>query len=233
LKSIVYGGLDGIVTTFATVTSVAGAHLSSSIVIILGLANLIADGIAMGLGDTMSDQAEIDFNNAERGREQWEMENNLEGEMDEMLEIYVKKGMTEEDARNYLTILSRYPKIFLDTMMVEELGLMPVDPDEKPYKSGLVTFASFTGFGFIPLLSYAINLIPGAGMSDSTLFWIACVLTFCTLFVLGGVKGKLVDSSQHWWRSAAFMALNGSTAAALGYLIGFALSSLAPSSSCP
>ena len=61
LKSIVYGGLDGIITTFAVVAGVAGASLSSSIVLILGFANLIADGISMAVGDFLSSKAEREY----------------------------------------------------------------------------------------------------------------------------------------------------------------------------
>ena len=93
LKSIVYGGLDGIITTFATVTSVAGAHFSALVVIVLGISHLFADGLSMGLGDTLSSQAELEYNIAERRRERWEMDNNMDGEIEEMIAIYIKKGM--------------------------------------------------------------------------------------------------------------------------------------------
>jgi VIT1/CCC1 family predicted Fe2+/Mn2+ transporter len=81
LKSIIYGGLDGIITTFATVTSVAGAHFSSIVVIVLGISHLFADGLSMGFGDALSTQAELDYNKSERRREQWEMENNMQVSM--------------------------------------------------------------------------------------------------------------------------------------------------------
>lgn len=71
IKSIVYGGLDGILTTFAVVSSVAGAHLANSVVVIVGIANLFADGIAMGIGDFLSSSAETYFAQMERKREAW------------------------------------------------------------------------------------------------------------------------------------------------------------------
>jgi len=223
LKSIVYGGLDGIITTFATVTSVAGANLSPSIVLILGIAHLFADGISMGMGDALSEQAEIDFKNAERAREQWEMDNHLEGEVDEMVEIYTNKGVTEADARALMEIMSKYKNVFLDNMMAEELHMLPIDPDDNPLKSGLVTFGAFVLFGFIPLLSYILNLFPHFNMLSSTQFWVACCLTVFTLFVLGGLKGRLVDVKSVWWKSGLVMAINGSAAATIGFVIGFAL----------
>ena len=71
LKSAVYGGLDGIITTFATVTSVAGSGLHHSVILFLGLAHLVADGLSMGLGDALSTQAEADLYAHERRREVW------------------------------------------------------------------------------------------------------------------------------------------------------------------
>jgi len=71
IKSAVYGGLDGIITTFATVTSVAGSGLPHAVILILGLAHLVADGLSMGVGDMLSSQAEADLVNHERKREVW------------------------------------------------------------------------------------------------------------------------------------------------------------------
>lgn len=61
LKAAVYGANDGIITTFAVVAGVAGAGLSPQIVLILGLANLIADGFSMGVGDYLGERSEADL----------------------------------------------------------------------------------------------------------------------------------------------------------------------------
>lgn len=71
LKSIVFGGLDGIITTFAVIATVAGANLDVRIVILMGFANLVADGISMGFGDCLSSKAEQEFVENEYGREKW------------------------------------------------------------------------------------------------------------------------------------------------------------------
>lgn len=71
LKSIVFGGLDGIITTFAVIATVAGADLDVKIVILMGFANLVADGISMGFGDCLSSKAEQEFVENEYGREKW------------------------------------------------------------------------------------------------------------------------------------------------------------------
>ena len=90
IKSITFGGLDGIITTFAIVSATAGASsLGLGTVILMGVANLIADAISMGMGDWVSETAEIDFQRMEVARETWEFMNMPEGEIEEMCEIYV------------------------------------------------------------------------------------------------------------------------------------------------
>ena len=66
IKSIVFGGLDGIITTFSTIASVAGGGLAVESILTLGIANLIADGISMGLGDGLSSHAEAQYLGAQR-----------------------------------------------------------------------------------------------------------------------------------------------------------------------
>ena len=78
MKSLVFGGLDGIVTTFAVVAASVGGSLTSDVVLLLGFAKLIADGLAMGVGDYLSSQAEVDYTRAEHTREKWELDNHPE-----------------------------------------------------------------------------------------------------------------------------------------------------------
>lgn len=71
VKSLIFGGLDGIITTFAIVAAVAGSDMDTDVVILMGIANLLADGISMGLGDYLSEVAENNFVKKEREREMW------------------------------------------------------------------------------------------------------------------------------------------------------------------
>jgi VIT1/CCC1 family predicted Fe2+/Mn2+ transporter len=221
IKSAVYGGLDGIITTFATVTSVAGSGLPHSVILILGLAHLVADGLSMGLGDMLSSQAEADLSRHERKREEWEFDNYPEGEIEEMVELYVQKGISPADARLVVETLAKYRDAFIDIMMVEELNLMPVDEESSALRGGLVTFGAFMLFGMVPLLPYLVNLVPGMHFSADAVLLCSCICTVLTLFGLGGFKGSIVGSSI--WKSGGSMALNGSMAAACGWFIGFLL----------
>ena len=155
IKSIVFGGLDGIVTTFAIIASVQCASQGLNVVLITGVAKLLGDALAMGLGDAISERAEQTHIRGERDRERWEMTNFPEGEVAEMVEIYKEKGFSESEARAVLgamTAKPAYTDYFVDHMMAQELGhLVPAD-DENPWFDGFVTFCSFMVFGIIPLL---------------------------------------------------------------------------------
>ncbi|KAL6066732.1 Protein ccc1 [Balamuthia mandrillaris] len=246
LKSIVYGGLDGIITTFAIVAGVAGAGLATGVVIILGVANMIADGISMGMGDYLSTEAEMAFAKAERRREAWyykapipsllllfpfhsltwcvfarEVDNYIEGEIQEMVELYVSKGMSKDDAETVVGIMAKHKDLFVDVMMVEELGIM-YDPDEKPWKHGLITFTSFVIFGLVPLIAYFI-LLAAPSMDDDfdAAFMLAGILTGITLFVLGAIKSRF--TLQRWWWSGILVLFYGGLAAIASYIIGYLL----------
>jgi vacuolar iron transporter family protein len=221
IKSLIYGGLDGIITTFAVVAGVAGAELAAGIVLIMGFANLIADGISMAIGDYLSTQAENEVATAERARESWEVDTYPEGEKREMVELYEAKGIPRDDAQTMVDILAQHKEAWVDVMMVEELGI--IEADESPLKNALVTFVSFGVFGFIPLLAYVLaRFIP---LLEQRTFLAACVLTGATLFVLGAQKVRITKRS--WLRSGLEMLIIGGIAAAAAYGIGVLLRGLA------
>lgn len=221
IKNVIYGGLDGIITTFAVVAGVAGAALSPAIVLIMGFANLIADGLSMSIGDYLSTKAENEFQQAERRRETWEVENYPEGEKLELIELYTAKGLSEEDARNVTEIISKNKETWVDIMMVEELGI--IQEEESPVKSALITFSSFVIFGFIPVLTYVLSrLIPSMKIDTFTL---SSVLTGLTLFTLGALKVKV--TGKNWFISGLEMLIVGGLTASAAYGVGILLGNIA------
>ncbi len=220
LKSVVYGGLDGTITTFAVVAGVEGASLNPNVILILGFANLIADGIAMAFGDFLSTRAEQQYHATERAREEWEMENYLEGEKKELIELYEEKGISSEDATTLVGILANHPEVMVDTMMVVELGIL--EDHDSPMGNAIATFLSFAVFGFVPLVVFVV--IHFTGIQINAFLW-ACVLTGATLFSLGALKSRFV--SRAWWKSGLEILLLGGVAALAAYGIGKALESFA------
>jgi len=220
VKSLVFGGLDGIITTFAVVAASKGGSLSTEIVLLMGFANLFADGLSMGFGDFLSSKAEHEYATTEKKREKWEFDNFPEGEKREMVEIYMQRGMKEEDATIIIETMSKYEDIFVDVMMVEELGLMPPE-EESSFMNGLVTFIAFSLFGFVPLMPYLIGRLAKSGSEDA-LFASACVLTAFTLFSLGAAKARFTNQAQV--KSGLFMLINGGLAAICAYLVSWGIS---------
>ncbi|EGD72389.1 vacuolar iron family transporter [Salpingoeca rosetta] len=232
VKAAVFGGMDGIVTTFAVVASVNGADLATGVVIIMGFANLIADGISMGMGEFMSALSESQYTLSERVREEWEFDHNPEGEIKEMVDLYMEKGFSEEEATQIMTIMAKHREFFIDHMMVEELGLMPPDEGESPAKNGLVMFLSFVAFGLVPLLSYlALSTVDFGSNKSDALFGIACAMTAVALFILGAVKSRF--STQSWYMSGFSVVINGAVSAGAAYLVGLGLENLVSLNDCP
>ena len=221
IGSAVYGGLDGIITTFAVVAGVAGAELTAGVVLILGFANLFADGISMAVGDFLSTRAENEYNRAEKDRERWEVEVYPEGEKQELVELYTAKGYEEEDARQMVELIAKNKEAWVDIMMKEELEIL--EDESSPIKNAGVTFLSFCFFGFIPLLAFTVAQLY-EGLQANT-FLIASVMTGVTLFVLGALKVRI--TGQNWFRAGAEMFLVGGIAATAAYAVGVLLKGVA------
>lgn len=217
LGDMVYGGLDGIVTTFAVVSGVAGAQLGSDIILILGMANLLADGFSMAVGAYLSTQSEQEYYQREWQREAWEVEHFPEGEKAELGEIYRERGYSDEDAERLVEIQSRDPQRWVKAMMVDELGMIP--DERKPLLSGLATLLAFVVAGSIPLLIYLLGLFVPLPAKDA--FPISIALSGVALFGLGAAKVLVTQRSA--LRSGVEMLLVGSLAATVAYIVGVLL----------
>lgn len=214
----IYGASDGIVTTFAVVAGVTGAQLDPKVILILGFANLFADGFSMAIGDYLSEKSERDYIESERKRELWEVENFPDAERKEVEEIYREKGLKGEKLKQLVDIITSDKNLWVETMMKDELKLM-IDEDVLPLKSAIVTFLSFVIAGFAPLIAYVFaSFIPLFRMYS---FISASVITGLTLFVVGALKQFVTDVK--WYLVGLEMLLVGGLSATVAYLVGFLL----------
>ncbi|XP_027109719.1 uncharacterized protein [Coffea arabica] len=223
VKSIVYAGLDAIITSFSLISSISGGHLSSVDVLVLGFSNLVADGISMGFGDFISTSTERDMAANERSVTEREVANHGRPQEQELLQKYQDLGMTPSDATTVVSVLAKYRDIMVDEKMVTEKHMLPPDQTEKPWKNGLVTFAAFIVFGCAPLLAFII-LIPFT-KNDAHKFVGACVFSAFALILLGLAKAKIVG--QNYVVSVAITLSNGAIAGAAAYGIGWTLRNVA------
>jgi VIT1/CCC1 family predicted Fe2+/Mn2+ transporter len=220
VKSIVFGGLDGVITTFSIVAAVAGASLPIETALLMGFSNLIADGISMGLGDFLSSKAEHEYEASESEREQLEFEADREGEVREQVELFEKAGVTPEDAAMLASTLSRYPAVFHAVHLPAELGIAPPDDDASPGVDGVVTFGSFLLFGSVPMWTYLFTFL-AKYRDERGVFGITCLTTMLTMFALGVTQASI--TRQNRLKAGLLMTLNGSVAAASAFLVGWGL----------
>lgn len=221
LKELVYGGIDGIVTTFAVVAGFSGAalgqsetvQLSSMLVLLFGFANLFADGVSMGLGNFLSIRSDQSLYSHIRKKEAQESEVHGDIEAEETVTILMMKGFSETDARTLTNIYRTNPEYWVDFMMKHELKLS--DPyTESALYNGLATFAAFIAFGAIPLLPFMLF----DDIYHGHLFLISSVSTACALVLLGVVKTRIEGSRA--FRAIFEVVVVGTAAASVAYVVG-------------
>eukprot|EP00128_Syssomonas_multiformis_P015837 Colp12_sorted_trinity150504_noHs@31923 len=222
LKAIVFGGLDGIITTFAVVAAAAAADLSRGAVLIVGFANLIGDALAMAVGDYLSSKAELDHCKTARADYKLLLRGDSKRAKSRLTKVYRQKGFSASEAQEVVEIFGEKEELLLDILMLEAEGFMPESMDDSPLQSALTTFTSFVVCGGIPMLAYLCAGDYGTLASLDYLFWISIALFGVTLFLLGAVKGYITRKS--WWLSGAVMLLNGSVTTVAAYAIGLGLS---------
>ncbi len=219
IGEFVYGGIDGSVTTFAVVAGAAGAGLDSAVVIILGFANLIADGFAMSVGSYLSTKSEKEKYEKHKAEEYWEVDHLPEKERQEIREIYQEKGFEGELLEDIVAVITKDRDRWVDVMMKEELEMS--EETKSPLAMGGVTFLSFLFFGFIPLLVYVLDYFL---ILDSDLFLYSSILTGVTFAIIGVLKA-LVNQTKIW-RSVSETLFLGGAAASLAYFVGDVLEGL-------
>lgn len=214
LSEFVYGGIDGSVTTFAVVAGAVGAHLEAKIIIILGFANLLADGLSMSIGAFLSNKASIDHYKKNEAIEYWEVKNLREKEIDEVREIFQKHGFTGKLLEEATQKIIEDDDRWVDFMMKHELELIP--EEKSPLAIALATYTSFLIVGFIPLLVYVYNFISPNKIENS--FQIACLLTGIAFAFIGLLKSILNQTSLI--RGTLETLALGSIAAIVSYYVG-------------
>lgn len=219
LPEFVYGGIDGSITTFAVVAGAAGAGLDTSVVLILGVANLIADGFSMSVGNYLSEKtakqqyerlsAEIDHSIAENKAEQKDL----------LKQAFSKKGMQGSQLLNVIELISGNKKAFKDVVLHEVYQAH--GEDKNPLHSASMTFFAFCLIGLIPLLTYIWDAF--SPLDPAHLFPLACLLTSGAFVTIGLLKSVFTKTNS--LRAIVETLLLGGIAAGLSYGVGFLLES--------
>lgn len=213
LGEFVYGGIDGAVTTFAVVAGGFGANLDSGILIILGFANLLADGFSMSVGAYLSAKSERDNFAKHEKIEYWEIEHLPETERDEIVDIYREKGFEGELLKKIVDHICSDKDLWVSEMMKGELEM--IRNTKSPFKIGLATLASFVSVGIIPLLVYLWDFF---FPTDKNIFLWTCLLTGVAFLVVGWMKGIVNQTSA--LRSISETVSLGALAAIVAFFVG-------------
>ncbi|ARE38279.1 Integral membrane protein [Rhodovulum sp. P5] len=220
LKQIVYGGNDGIVTTFAVVAGFAGARaegvaqIGAVAVLVFGLANLFADAISMGLGEFLSGRAQKDLYAGQRDRLMENLRRRPAVMRDRLTRHLRLRGMSPTDAEAASAILSRTPELMSELLLHYDAGLGHPD-DEDPAVNGVFTFTAFVAFGVIPLVPYLLR------PADQATFALSVCATFVALTALGLLRWNATGLGLA--RSVGETVLVGGVCAVVAYAIGAAV----------
>jgi VIT1/CCC1 family predicted Fe2+/Mn2+ transporter len=214
LRDFIYGGIDGTVTTFAVVAGVAGAKLSATIVIILGVANLLADGFSMAVSNLLATRAERQERQLARSEEEHEIRVMPEGEREEIRQIFAMKGFSGEELDRIVEVITADPAVWVDTMMVEELGYGRAHPE--PWQAAASTFMAFVAVGFVPLSVFLLELVSPSLISTPFLW--SSLLTGIAFFIVGAMKSRFV--AQRWWLAGTETLAVGGVAAGIAFALG-------------
>lgn len=217
LRDFIYGAIDGTVTTFAVVSGVAGAGLSTGVIIVLGVANLVGDGFSMAAGNYLGTKTEEQLRKKARKTEEDHIAKYPEGEREEIRQIFANKGFAGEQLERVVDVITSDRKRWVDTMMVEELRMPLHGP--SAIRAAITTFIAFVVVGLIPLVAFIYNFMSPAGLANPYL--VSVVLTGIAFFLVGAAKSRFVD--EPWYRAGMETLLIGGGAAGLAYAIGMLL----------
>jgi len=210
LSDVILGGQDGLVNVLGVILGVAAATSDARIVIAAGLAATFAESISMGAVAYTSRLAENDLYHSEREREYRHIHLAPDVEVEEIRDIYRKKGFDGETLEKIVDVITANPDVWVNVMMSEEFQMTP------PEKSKAVRSALLVGFS--ALIGSLIPMFPFFFLNVTLSIWIAVIIAALTLFVVGVYKARVTVGKP--FRSGIEMAVIGTVSALAGYVVG-------------
>ncbi|MGM0702535.1 MAG: VIT1/CCC1 transporter family protein [Pseudomonadota bacterium] len=207
----ILGGIDGCVTTFAVVSGAFGAGFSATVALVLGAANLLADGFSMAVSNYESIQAQRDYIQGVREREHLHIDEVPEGEREEIRQIFRRKGLEGATLERVVEAITGNREVWVDTMLTEEHGLQTLGL--SPLRSALTTFLAFLVVGAMPLLPYTL---PALGIAQQ--FFASLAVAGLMFFGIGMLKSLVYG--QPVLKSGVRTLLMGGAAAGLAFATG-------------
>ena len=219
VREIVYGASDGVVSTFAVIAGFSGANqsedtvmLTATIVVLIGVASLLADSVSMGLGDYLSSRAELDVYRSLLSSERYRLEHEQRAVEKETHTGLVNRGFSEEDARTVLDMFRKNHSFWVEWIVHEQNGV-PDPGASNPWTAGLATALSFLVFGGIPLTLFWLY------QDDQTTAFLASLVGVVSCWVLiGYLRWRAVGHGLSKAFSETFFV--GALSAGIAFLVG-------------
>jgi VIT1/CCC1 family predicted Fe2+/Mn2+ transporter len=208
LRAATFGAMDGLVTNIALIAGVGGGGAGQRALLLTGAAGLVAGAISMGLGEYTSVRTQNEQVAAELSKELHELRVNPDGEAEELVAMWVARGLPVGLARQVAEVLKHHPEQALRVHAQEELGVVP-DELPSPWTAAGSSFVCFAVGALFPLLPYLL------GLND---LWLALAVGGVGLFVAGAIMARF--TGRPWWRGGLRQFVLGALAAGATYAIG-------------
>jgi len=220
VRDLIYGAIDGAVTTFAIAAGAIGADLTGGVIVVLGLANLFADGLSMAASNFLGTRADREIVEELRRLESEQIDLVPDGEREEVRQLYAAKGFEGADLERVVEVITADRDRWLDTMLQEEHGVQLEGP--APLSAATATFIAFLVVGAVPLLPFFVDEF---AVELSRPFLWSAVLTAGAFVAVGAAKG--VTLGGRIGRSAAETLAVGGLAATAAWVVGYVLRGIA------
>ena len=211
LRAAIFGLNDGLVSNLSLIFGVAGAGVDNTVVIVAGIAGLLAGAFSMGAGEYVSMRVQREVFERLIHLEAHELGTQPDEEQRELADIYVAKGLSRRLAERIAEEVHRDPELALDVHAREELGLDPQAGLGSPWAAAGSSFAMFSIGAFVPLVPFLFT-------KGGSAVLIASIVAGLTLFGVGAATSVLTGRSP--WFSGGRMLLIGAAAAGITYAVG-------------
>jgi len=215
IRELVFGAQDGMVSTLGALTGIAIGSNNHFFVILSGFIIVAVEATSMGIGSYLSTKSVMDVNKRKLEEEKSELKNDTDGEIKELVILYIKEGWSLELAKEMALEASKKKNLFLQEMAYRELGIKK--ESEKPLQSGIFMFFSYIVGGSIPVLAYLFLPFPSA-------IFFSIGITLFSLFLLGCIIARF--TKQKPWKGGLRMLLVAGIAVVVGLIVGNAVSFL-------
>ena len=208
LRAATFGAMDGLVTNIALVAGVGGGGGDRHVIILTGMAGLVAGAFSMALGEFASVQTQNDAVAGEVAVERAELARHPNAEQAELAARFEDMGLSQPTAEAVAREVHAQPELALKMHVTQELG---VDPDEQPspWTAAVLSFLCFAVGGIVPLIPFLLG---------SSSLAVSLLVGAVGLVVVGAVTSRFTD--KPWWFAGGRQLLFGAIAAGATFLVG-------------